>query len=53
VNSLAFPDGRVIFRLIAKPLGNEKFHRGGFWEYPDEILRILTVTGIVMRMINL
>ena len=30
------PDGCVIFRLTAKPLGNENFHTGGFWEYPDE-----------------
>ena len=19
-----------------KPLGNENFHKGGFWDYPDE-----------------
>ena len=30
------PDGCVIFRLTAKPLGNENFHKGGFWEYPDQ-----------------
>ena len=30
------PDGCVIFKLTAKPLGNENFHKGGFWEYPDE-----------------
>ena len=30
------PDGCVIFRLTAKPLGNENFHTGGFWDYPDE-----------------
>ena len=30
------PDGCVIFKLTAKPLGNENFHTGGFWEYPDE-----------------
>ena len=30
------PDGCVIFRLTATPLGNENFHKGGFWEYPDQ-----------------
>ena len=30
------PDGCVIFRLTARPLGNENFHTGGFWDYPDE-----------------
>ena len=30
------PDGCVIFRLTAVPLGNENFHTGGFWDYPDE-----------------
>ena len=30
------PDGCVIFELTAKPLGNENFHTGGFWDYPDE-----------------
>ena len=30
------PDGCVIFKLTAKPLGNENFHKGGFWEYPDQ-----------------
>ena len=30
------PDGCVMFRLTAKPLGNENFHTGGFWEYPDD-----------------
>ena len=30
------PDGCVIFKLSAKPLGNENFHTGGFWDYPDE-----------------
>ena len=28
--------GCVIFELTAKPLGNENFHTGGFWDYPDE-----------------
>ena len=23
-------------KLTAIPLGNENFHKGGFWEYPDE-----------------
>ena len=26
------PDGCVIFRLTAKPTGNENFFRGGFWK---------------------
>ncbi len=30
------PDGCVIFRLTAKPLGNKNFHKGLFWEYPDQ-----------------
>ena len=30
------PDGCVIFKLTAKPLGNENFHKGKFWSYPDE-----------------
>ena len=30
------PDGCVIFKLAAKPLGNENFHTGGFWDYSDE-----------------
>lgn len=25
------PDGCVMFRLTAKPLGNENFHTGSFW----------------------
>ena len=32
------PDGCVIFKLTAKPLGNENFHKGGFWDYPDETI---------------
>ena len=28
--------GGDIFRLTAKPLGNENFHKGGFYDYPDE-----------------
>ena len=34
--TIVCPDGCVIFRLTAKPLGNENFHKGGFWEYPDQ-----------------
>lgn len=30
------PDGCVIFKLTAKPLGNPNFHKGKFWDYPDE-----------------
>ena len=30
------PDGCVIFRLTAVPLGNENFHKGHFWDYPDQ-----------------
>ena len=30
------PDGCVIFKLTAKPLGNENFYTGNFWDYPDE-----------------
>ncbi len=30
------PDGCVIFKLTARPLGNDNFHTGGFWDYPDE-----------------
>ena len=30
------PDGCVIFKLTAKPLGNENFHKGGFWKEPEE-----------------
>ena len=26
------PDGCVIFRLTARPLGNENFHKGKFWD---------------------
>ncbi len=28
------PDGCVMFRLTAKPLGNENFFVGGFWKEP-------------------
>ena len=30
------PDGCVIFKLTAKPLGNENFHKGKFWGDPAE-----------------
>ena len=30
------PDGCVMFRLTAKPLGNENFHKGGYWKDPEE-----------------
>ena len=33
------PDGCVIFKLTATPLGNENFHKGGFWDYPDETVK--------------
>ena len=26
------PDGCVMFRLTATPLGNTNFHKGGFWK---------------------
>lgn len=26
------PDGCVIFKMKAKKLGNENFHKGGFWK---------------------
>ena len=31
-DTIVCPDGCVIFRLTAKPLGNENFHKGGFWK---------------------
>ena len=34
--TIVCPDGCVIFKLTATPLGNENFHKGGFWSYPDE-----------------
>ena len=27
------PENR--FKLMARPLGNANFHKGGFWDYPD------------------
>jgi len=32
--TIVCPDGCVIFRLTAAPLGNENFHTGGFWKDP-------------------
>ena len=32
--TIVCPDGCIIFRLTAKPLGNPNFHRGGFWKEP-------------------
>lgn len=34
--TIVCPDGCAIFRLTARPLGNENFHRGGFWKEADE-----------------
>ena len=33
-------DGCVIFKLTATPLGNENFHTGGFWDYPDDTFQM-------------
>ena len=30
--TIVCPDGCVMFRLTAEPLGNENFHKGGFWK---------------------
>ena len=30
--TIVCPDGCVIFKLTAAPLGNENFHKGGFWK---------------------
>ena len=32
VKDIVCPDGCVMFRLTATPLGNENFHKGGFWK---------------------
>lgn len=32
VKEIVCPDGCVMFRLTATPLGNENFHKGGFWK---------------------
>ena len=34
------PDGCVMFRLTAKPLGNENFHKGGYWKDPEGANRL-------------
>ena len=34
--TIVCPDGCVIFRLTAVPLGNENFHKGRFYDYPDQ-----------------
>ena len=42
--TIVCPDGCVMFKLTATPLGNENFHKGGFWTYPDETVLILKYT---------
>ena len=32
MKDIVCPDGCVLFRLSARPLGNENFHKGGFWK---------------------
>lgn len=34
--TIVCPDGCVMFRLTAKPLGNENFHKGAFWKEPAQ-----------------
>ena len=34
--TIVCPDGCVIFRLTAQPLGNENFHKGHFYDVPDQ-----------------
>ena len=34
--TIVCPDGCVIFKLTATPLGNENFHKGAFWQYPGD-----------------
>lgn len=36
VKDIVCPDGCVLFRLTAKKLGNENFHKGKFWQEPEE-----------------
>lgn len=36
VKDVVCPDGCVIFRLTATPLGNPNFHKDGFWKEKDE-----------------
>ena len=33
--TIVCPDGCVIFRLTARPLGNENFHKGHFYDSAD------------------
>ena len=49
--TIVCPDGCVMFRLTAKPLGNENFHKGGFWKEPFSIRHSTTAssTGILAR----
>ena len=35
--TIVCPDGCVIFKLTAKPLGNENFHKGGFSPYSTSL----------------
>ncbi|MBO5574685.1 MAG: TIGR04076 family protein [Ruminococcus sp.] len=34
--TIVCPDGCVMFRLTAKPLGNKNFHKGAFWKEPGQ-----------------
>lgn len=34
--TIVCPDGCVMFRLTARPLGNENFHTGCFWKEPED-----------------
>ena len=34
--TIVCPDGCVIFRLTARTLGNENFHKGHFYDAPDQ-----------------
>ncbi len=36
VKDIVCPDGCVMFRLTAKKLGNENFHKGKFWKEPED-----------------
>lgn len=33
--TIVCPDGCVMFRLTARPLGNENFHKGRFYDSAD------------------
>ena len=37
VKDIVCPDGCVMFRLTATPLGNENFHKGGFWKEQQDM----------------